>query len=415
MSQVVQEVQIINLFALHGLAYRWPSDGKRTKELPRGEPDTGLARKVVRKYRLGLRSKRNDARAAIHAVSFSGRWHGDKMFDLSGFYFRDPEWYEAWLRKRIQHRKGGTVGYQGVPQLGIPGQRNHKHRVKKLRLDEIDFAGKSVLDLGCNVGRFCQEAVDRRASRVVGVDDRRVGLWTQVNNWLLYWRIEFVKADLPYQWKRIREVTGEKQFDIVFCMSITPHMEGGYQPWIAKLTRELLVFEGDAKATHKTYVADLRRDFARVEALGYATDGTKQPLFHCYKDRRDDGPEAPPIEIESEPERAVDLDSVEPEAGEDTTETLRTGWALPQSLSTSEVRREPRDVGMAESPAHGGDGDTESVLTARIIPPSSRRSAAEWGSASASDETCQAKGQAASKTPPSANAQTQDRTLWQPS
>ena len=129
-----EETIVQNLFALHGLSYRYP---EKPTGKPHGDPDTGKARWVVRKYRLGLHSKRNDARAALHGVSFSGRWHGNKMVDFSGYYFRDPKWYEGYLRKRIQHRKGGTVGYQGVPQLGVPGQRDHKLRVKQMKLNKL--------------------------------------------------------------------------------------------------------------------------------------------------------------------------------------------------------------------------------------------------------------------------------------
>ena len=409
MSKVVQEIQIMNLFALHGLAYRWPSDGMRTKELPTGEPDTGKAREVVRKYRLGLRSKRDDARAALHGVSFSGRWHGNMMFDFSGYYFRDPEWYEAWLKKRIQHRKGGSVGYQGVPQLGIPGQRDHKHRVKQMRLKDVNFRGKTVLDLGCNVGRWCQEAWDRKASRIVGVDDRRIGLWTQVNNWLMYWRIEFLKADLPYQWRRIRKVTGEERFDIVFCMAFTPHMEGGYQPWIAKLTRGLLIFEGDHRATHKTYMADLERDFDRVERMGYATDGIRSPLFHCYKDRPDDSPEAPADESEDNAEGTLGLDGVEPDTRENLTETIRLAWAVSESVSTAEVRPDAGGVQLAASAASGGDGDTESLRLSRSVATSDRSGVAERRPSCAGDGAGPAEGQAASPADESVHEGAQDR------
>jgi len=405
-DSMTEEGIVQNLFALHGLAPRLraliaSSDGwKKDIEpfTPHGEADTGKARKVVRKYKLGLRSKRDDARAAIHGVSFSGRWQGDKMVDFGGYYFRDPKWYENFLRKRIQHRRGGSLGYQGVPELGIPGQRDHKLRAKQMKLKGLDFVGKSVLDLGCNVGRWCQEAVDRGASRVVGVDDRRIGLWTQVNSWTspTYWRIEFVKAELPYHWKQIRKATGQAAFDIVICMAITPHMEGGYQPWIGKLTRELLIFEGDDKTTHKTYLADLEKDFARVEKVGYVTDDGKRPLFHCYKDRLAEHLEDFANEGTADAtEGAVLLDSVEPEAGEDTATGVWADRPLPEGIHAPDVAPSPRGLRVAEGADSGGDGDTEPMRGTGLLAAGAGRGAAKRDAAGTSNGAGQAKGDTA--------------------
>ena len=405
-DRMTEEGIVQNLFALHGLAPRLralvaTSEGWEKEVEPfliGGEADTGKARKVVRKYRLGLRSKRDDARAAIHGVSFSGRWQGDKMVDFTGYYFRDSAGYVKGLRKRVQHRRGGSLGYQGVPELGIPGQRDHKLRVKQMKLKGLDFVGKSVLDLGCNVGRWCQEAVDRGASRVVGVDDRRIGLWTQVNNWISpnYWRIEFVKAELPYHWKQVRKATGQASFDIVICMAITPHCEGGYQPWIGKLTRELLIFEGDDKTTFKNYEADLKKDFDRVEKVGYVTDDGKRPLFHCYKDRRDDGPEAPANEGTADAtEGAVLLDSVEPEAREDTGTTIRAARSVPESIPAPDVAPDAGGLRVATGAASGGNGDSESMRDAGLLAAGAGRGAIERDAAGPGDGEGEAEGDTA--------------------
>lgn len=403
-DRMTEEGIVQNLFALHGLAPRLraliaTNDGwKKDIEpfTPHGEADTGKARKVVRKYKLGLRSKRDDARAAIHGVSFSGRWNGDKMVDFSGYYFRDSAGYVKGLRKRIQHRKGGTVGYQGVPRLGIPGQRDHDLRVKQMKLDTVGFKGKGVLDLGCNVGRWCQEAADRGASRVVGVDDRRIGLWTQVNNWLGYWGIEFIKADLPYQWKRIRKATGQDAFDIVICLAITPHMEGGYQPWIGKLTRGLLIFEGDDKTTFKTYEADLQKDFDRVERVGYVTDDGKRPLFHCYKHRPDDSAEEVADEGAADAtEGPLLLDSVEPEAREDIGAEIRTARPMPESVPALDVPPDAAGLRMAEGAASGSDGDSEPMRDAGLLAAGAGRGATERDAAGPGDGEGEAKGDTA--------------------
>jgi SAM-dependent methyltransferase len=44
------------------------------------------------------------------------------------------------------------------------------HQIEYLHLAAIDFAGKSVLDVGCNIGAFLQYAHMRGASRLTGFD-----------------------------------------------------------------------------------------------------------------------------------------------------------------------------------------------------------------------------------------------------
>lgn len=52
---------------------------------------------------------------------------------------------------------------------GQKGDSDSFAKLEKLRLPK-DMSGKSFLDIGCNEGFFCLEAVKRGASRVVGVD-----------------------------------------------------------------------------------------------------------------------------------------------------------------------------------------------------------------------------------------------------
>jgi len=213
------------------------------------------------------------------------------------------------LRKKLMHRRtgpgGSLVSYQAVPELGVLGQRDHRHRVKHMQLDGLDFVGKTVLDLGCNTGAFCREAIDRGAARVVGVDYKRCDLWRKVNEVLGYPQIEILELSLPDEKERIPELTGIDRFDIVFALAIIQHMEGRYQPWIADLTEETLYLEGDRlpKGTlyqsgwepdfrqveanaGEQYSAALQRDFSQVEWLGWIKDEDRRPLYRCWKKPR---------------------------------------------------------------------------------------------------------------------------------
>lgn len=49
------------------------------------------------------------------------------------------------------------------------GQTDSSHKLNRLRLPD-DLSGKVVLDIGCNEGFFCDQALRRGAERVVGID-----------------------------------------------------------------------------------------------------------------------------------------------------------------------------------------------------------------------------------------------------
>ena len=43
-------------------------------------------------------------------------------------------------------------------------------QIQYLHFDSVDFKGHSVLDIGCNIGAFSLEAIERGATRVTAVD-----------------------------------------------------------------------------------------------------------------------------------------------------------------------------------------------------------------------------------------------------
>ena len=58
------------------------------------------------------------------------------------------------------------MGYQSFH--GQSGDSNSEEKFRRLRF--LDFAGRRVLDVGCNEGFFCFQALTRGASYVVGID-----------------------------------------------------------------------------------------------------------------------------------------------------------------------------------------------------------------------------------------------------
>lgn len=300
--------QVQNLFALHGIAPRVYSlaiiNGKRIAQVTQyaegdGEPNYVVARRVIKKYRIGIKGKKKEdaTKAAIRYTRYAFKWIGCLFVDFGRYYFRDPKWYRAYLKGKL--RAGGKRAYQAVPELGVKGLRDHRHRVKHMQLDGLNWRGKTVLDLGCNNGAMMREALRRGAKRVVGVDSRRISYWFQVMNLLEFWSFDMLPLDLPEQAGLIETCTGIAKFDIVFGVS------GGYAPWMAKLCKGTFYLEGpriakgakfpqgasgDAMRTgpvvHDPYREALERDFRQVEWLGWVKDQDRRPLYRCWQKPR---------------------------------------------------------------------------------------------------------------------------------
>lgn len=285
-----ETVVIQNLFALHGIAPRvydvlW-LNGKQAAQVTRFLKPESLDRDVGRFQELmaeyGIEYVKN------YDVLGKHNWIAGKMVDFSGLRFANRNDYIMDLRGRAYTRRGKNINtaYQSVPQLGIRGTRNTKHRTEMMRLDDVDFQDANVLDIGCNLGAFCREAKDRGARRVVGVDRREIpGLATEVCNLTGHWDIDFVNVPLAESAPNkanIVEAGGFEGYDVVFCMAVQNYF-GGYADWIASLCEGILYLEGHGGEDRSRYQAVLERDFAVVEFLDTTTDNYTRPLFRCWK------------------------------------------------------------------------------------------------------------------------------------
>lgn len=208
-------------------------------------------------------------------------WVGNKFVDFSGFYFADRNHYVKNLVESAHTRRGKNIGvaYQGVHELEIRGSRDFAHRVKQMGLESIDFSGKTVLDIGCNLGNYSRLADREHAKRVVGVD-RIADLSFQVSNLFYCFNIDFIKARLPDDIDEITKQSGIEKFDIVFCMAVIKHV-GGFAPWLKDLCSDLLVFEGHGNISSEVYKPVLTENFRKVDFLGNTHDNYKRAVFIC--------------------------------------------------------------------------------------------------------------------------------------
>ncbi len=290
---LIEATKVQNLFAMHGLARRVYAivlvNGERLAQVTRyadgkGGPDVKLAKKLARKYRIGAKRRCNVGAY----IERQAKWIGRHMIDFGGFYLRDPKWYERRLQDHvIRYRKKkhtDGLGYQPCHELGIQGKRSIDQRRAQMGLMHEDFRGKTVLDIGCNNGAFCRIAAEHGAKRVIGVDHKYIKGNRQLFNWLELWNVDFIQVKLPKGWRRIREKSGIKRFDIVFCLSVAGHV-GGYASWIPALCGGAMYFSGQSMESRRLYQKALEKDFAEVKWLGHVRDepNRRHPLWRCRK------------------------------------------------------------------------------------------------------------------------------------
>lgn len=305
---VDETIKVQNLFARYGLAPRvydlvWVGDGllaqvtdyltPQSSDAMRWSERIGLMDLMIETHRIGSRKTvGRDNEAQKWDLAFDVNWIDGKFVDFGGYYFREPEAYQARIARQARamiatDHKGeiGETAYQAVGALGVAGSRDTAARIAAMRLEQEDFTGKTVLDLGCNLGEFCRYTHDRGAARVIGVDRSFVaGNTRELDNWLGYWQTDYYGVRLPEYRDQIQARSGIERFDVVFCLSVTNHI-GGYRRWITKLCQGALYFEGHGNEPREAYEAMLQREFESVTFLGYATDSMTRALFRCERGR----------------------------------------------------------------------------------------------------------------------------------
>jgi len=252
----------------------------------RGDPRKSKAVDIARKWRFTVQG--GDIEKQVYEPH---RWVGNQIVDFGRFRFSDRKWYERKLKQHVirYHKKEHVepIGYHPCPELDIGGRREIDSRVKQMGWDDVawgdDDGAYSVLDIGCNTGRMSYEAMKRGAGRVCALDHKFRDGNRQLANWLGYWNIDFYEMTLPGDWSKIQGKTGLEQFDIVIALSIVGHA-GGYTHWIPDLTRRVCFFSGQGTDTRETFEGKLKRDFDRVEWLGYVRDNGQHPLWRCSKE-----------------------------------------------------------------------------------------------------------------------------------
>ena len=208
-------------------------------------------------------------------------WIDGKYLDFGGFKI-DREAYKAKLIEKINDitHYGHLMGenrnsYQSIDDWGVKGKRDTKYRIDKMKLDQIDFNGKSVIDIGCNLGLMLHYAEAKGATNLTGYD-------TEANIMVAREYASFRgRYALEYRGQDLSKTPPDQKADIVFYLAMSEYL--GFPEWLRDITNEMLIYEGHATTSANAVESILRGLFPKVVPLGVSEDRSVRPLFICYK------------------------------------------------------------------------------------------------------------------------------------
>ena len=221
-----------------------------------------------------------------HEVEFK---HPDGGNFLNGYYLDfhkfKVNWkrFEKWFSDVVLDSHWGNKGKGGErcsyqSNLMVSGKRKVAQRVKEASLRKVSFDGKTVLDVGCNLGVMSIWAKNAGAKSVTGIDC--------FNNFKLLadaYKFYTNTKNVTFIEEKIVPENIDKfgKFDIVFYFAVSASL--GFPDKLSDITNELLIYEGHDKENERKTELRLEEIFTMVELVGYTTDRSKRPIFYCYK------------------------------------------------------------------------------------------------------------------------------------
>jgi 2-polyprenyl-3-methyl-5-hydroxy-6-metoxy-1,4-benzoquinol methylase len=280
-SDIWEATKIQNLYSFAGLAPRvyalfvFEKEGKKyyaqlTDDL--GKHSFDATREQVREMNKKLQDFADKNEIEYFDDGREKNLIKGKWVDFQGYKLKDS--YKDKLRSKVDKvcNWHPPSSYQPFPELGLSGRRDNSHRAEKMKLDEIKWVGKTVLDLGCSAGWFCNYALKNNAKKVVGIDFfGRADVAEELSNYLGYFNIDYYEMDLKkVNYGGIVGITGFTKFDVVLFLSMSYHI--GLPQYINALTRELLIYEGNSRANDEEFENMIKLWFKKVEKVGETTD-----------------------------------------------------------------------------------------------------------------------------------------------
>lgn len=184
------------------------------------------------------------------------------------------------LENKIKTQGQGdrTVQYQSLGNL--KGRRDMEHRAKIMQIPE-NLEGKSVLDIGCNLGAVCIEFASRNADRVVGIDihERTISIAKEYAEHIGMNKIEYYQANIDDGLESLKQKIGDQKFDYVLVLSVMNNVDRKSLIKIIKyFCKDTLYLEGHSKQKKEALVDFVTQTLGmdEVKFLGYTKDKYKR-------------------------------------------------------------------------------------------------------------------------------------------
>jgi len=170
--------------------------------------------------------------------------------------------------------KNQVYGTIDIPHFKIDGRRNASDRLDKFG---IDLAGKTVLDLGCNTGHMCFEAMNRGATRVTGLEyiAPRAAAANLVSTFVGWGhKAQFHHCDFD-----VDDLSSHRS-DITFAFAIDHQAKDAQKLYrnLYELTNETLLFETSRQPEFREWCKDqlLKVGFSSVDYIGESSSSDRK-------------------------------------------------------------------------------------------------------------------------------------------
>jgi len=186
--------------------------------------------------------------------------------------------------KKVLEKSWDDRFYQSLDD-NDPRGRDMGHRYEIMEFPE-SLEGKSVLDIGCNLGRICLDAEKRGAERAVGIDYRDDVISAMKFHLRdVASKVELHTFDINDGADALRPLIGDSPFNYVCVLSIWSHVDQEKLWEIVNMyCSDVCYFEDNSPSRVKSLErieqilrANLR--FSSLEFLGYTTDRGVRPVY----------------------------------------------------------------------------------------------------------------------------------------
>lgn len=282
-TTIWQATQIHNILSWYGLSnrvYGLESVGLGNKLVPAQVTELMRGEFAKEEDLVNLLSKIDEIGKKYGFSRESGKISGwdfinGKLIDPQMYAF-SKDYKETVKEFYVDKGRYGKVYYQDISELGFNGgPRKSELRIKEMGLEEIDFNGKKVADIGCAGGFFTRYAIDRGAKIARGYDMADpIEAARNVANYLGYFNNEYYVTDLSKDDWRL-------DADIVFFLSMNFHIGIPKQVLEAKQ----VIFEDNGVESRKLdkLGEPWTSHFKEIKFIGRASDHGDKPIYHLSK------------------------------------------------------------------------------------------------------------------------------------